>query len=493
MSRPSFVLRSIVAVGLMIGFYVLAAGISGGLLYLAYADMAYGRQIHPRVILGCGICAFMILKGCFFMSDSFEEPGPEVTEAQEPGLFALIRRVATKLQAKMPQHVYLVPDVNAFVAEVGGWMGIIGTRRILGVGVGMMNSVSTRQLEAVLAHEFGHYHGGDTRLGGFLYRTRGSIGRVVVNLGADSALSKPFEWYGTLFLRLTQAISRAQELTADEFSVKVAGKKAHLAALRGTAAGGMLYDQFLNGEVKTVLEEGFAPGNIYDGLRLYIANLGDAGALKDLDRWLQKRRTDPYDSHPALAERLAQGKQLAGPPLEDSLELARSVLKQPDRTEETMTRRFLDRVIHLDKAKPIRWEQVPELVYGAQLTRASTALARALGATKPDGTSSLVDALSREKRLDLARRIAPGAFEQSRPDAQDLAMKVVTHAAAGWVAAVLVRDFGYRYAAAPGRPITVVSPAGQSVDPFALVGPAAKNPAEAPFLRQKLQALGLAS
>jgi Zn-dependent protease with chaperone function len=98
----------------------------------------------------------------------------------------------------------------------------MSARRVMGIGVGVLALLSTAELEGVLAHEFGHYLGGETRLGGFLYRTRASIGRVLEHLGG-SVLAKPFAWYGNLFLRLTHGLSRRQELAADAHAVAIAG------------------------------------------------------------------------------------------------------------------------------------------------------------------------------------------------------------------------------------------------------------------------------
>jgi Zn-dependent protease with chaperone function len=76
-------------------------------------------------------------------------------------LFKLISGVSNATSQDAPTEVYLVPDVNAWVAQRGGVMGF-GSRRVMGVGLPLLGTLTIDQFRAVLAHEFGHYDAGDT-------------------------------------------------------------------------------------------------------------------------------------------------------------------------------------------------------------------------------------------------------------------------------------------------------------------------------------------
>ena len=78
----------------------------------------------------------------------------------------------------MPEDVYLAPDVNAGVAHVGGFVGI-GARPIMILGLPLLAVLNVSELRGVIAHEFGHYVGGETKLAPFIYRTRDAIGRTI--------------------------------------------------------------------------------------------------------------------------------------------------------------------------------------------------------------------------------------------------------------------------------------------------------------------------
>src|SRR5262249_4618587 len=146
-------------------------------------------------IAGAGIILFSILPRW----DRFAPPGPLLRSEEHPGLFDAIASVAIGTGQPMPSEVYLIPDVNAWVAQRGGIMGC-GSRRIMGIGFPLLQLLTVSELRAVLAHEFGHYHGGDTKLGPWIYKTRAAIGRTLQGLASRGSLQAPFRWYGNQFL-----------------------------------------------------------------------------------------------------------------------------------------------------------------------------------------------------------------------------------------------------------------------------------------------------
>jgi heat shock protein HtpX len=106
----------------------------------------------------------------------------------------VIREVARAAGQPMSSEVYLVPERNAFVTQRGGIMGFF-SRRVFGLGLPLLRTLDADQMRAVLAHEFGHFHGGDTKLGLWIYKTRSAIGRTLHALEQrGSALSLPFRW-----------------------------------------------------------------------------------------------------------------------------------------------------------------------------------------------------------------------------------------------------------------------------------------------------------
>ncbi|MAG36555.1 MAG: hypothetical protein CL878_09980 [Dehalococcoidia bacterium] len=293
----------------MVGFYLLAIAIVGVLFFIPYAEWAYGGRLHLRLALVCIVSGGIVLWSVVPRADRFVPPGVPLDSGEQPKLFEVLRDVANATRQAMPAQVYLVPDVNAWVANRGGIMGF-GSRRVLGLGLGLLTTLKVAELRAVLAHEFGHYHGGDTKLGPWIYKTRAALGRTLVSLAKRNSLLQmlvelPFRLYGWLFLRVTAAISRRQELNADELALRTAGSQALVGGLRPSQRGALAFGPYWSSEVAPVLGAGFYPP-LAKGFEHFISAAPVAESLTEpLEQQFASDPADPYDTHPPLAERIA--------------------------------------------------------------------------------------------------------------------------------------------------------------------------------------------
>ncbi|HEX5052822.1 MAG TPA: M48 family metallopeptidase [Planctomycetota bacterium] len=308
---PSLAGRAVLAIALMIGFYLLALGICTGLGLLVYESLQ-SRHVNGRLLVSCAITVGVVLWSVVPRPARFPDPGVRLREPDQPELFRLIQSVAKDVGQAPPAEVFLVGDVNAFVAERGSVLGLGGTR-IMGLGLPLLQVLTTRQLRSVIAHEFGHFHGGDTRLGPFIYRTREAIGRTVVNFHrAQSLLQKPFEWYGKLFLRVTFSISRQQEFAADALAVQIVGLEPMQSALRRVNEVSELYDRYLQTEFLPVLNRNVRPP-IAEGFGLFLSSKAVQELQVQIREQAMQAKGNPYDSHPPLSERLATAAEVEHP------------------------------------------------------------------------------------------------------------------------------------------------------------------------------------
>lgn len=315
-SAPSYSLRAVSAFALMIGFYVLAFAIAGGLFALVYADVTMSSRVHVKVVVFGTIAALTILWSVLPRPGRFVAPGPRLARSQQPRLFKELEGVARAAGQAMPDEVYLVPDVNAWVGQRGGWMGFGGSR-VMGLGLPLLQGLSRGQMRAVIAHEFGHYYGGDTRLGPVLYRTRSAIGRTVNGLG-DSWLQLPFRWYAELFMRVSQAASRHQEFAADALAARLCGGGTMIGALEALPGLSQAFPAYWESEVGPTLQAGFLPP-LANGFGRFIAHPDVVPHLQRVqESALGESVGHPHDTHPPLPERLAALANEAGAPSDPS-------------------------------------------------------------------------------------------------------------------------------------------------------------------------------
>jgi heat shock protein HtpX len=257
---PSLAGRYAAAVALAIGFYVLAIGLGGGLLAVPVLMIVSGT-FNLWAFVTCLVLGASILIAAFPRRHRFEAPGVRLEASSQPRLVALVEEEARAMGEDPPDEIYATMEVNAAVTQVGR------RRRVMIVGLPLMHVVSERGFRGVVAHELGHYAGGDTRLGGWIYRTRETIGRTVVALSdgdedeswSQRAVRLPFIWYGNAFLRITNAISRRQEFAADACAARSAGRDAYAEALRRIHAFAPLFDAYWQEDVVPVLRGGKRP------------------------------------------------------------------------------------------------------------------------------------------------------------------------------------------------------------------------------------------
>jgi Zn-dependent protease with chaperone function len=199
-----------------------------------------------------GLLCLFLVKGLFKWRRS--DPGLrlEITEKDQPVLFAFIRQVCRDTGAPSPHRVYLTPDVNAAVFYHESFLSLfLPTPKNLIIGLGLVNRLNLSEFKAVLAHEFGHFSQNSMKLGTYVYRSNRIIGDLVFGrdwlddivgwLRRVDIRIAIFAWAFTGILWLLRmglrglfrlinfanaALSRQMEFNADLVAVSVAGSDA---------------------------------------------------------------------------------------------------------------------------------------------------------------------------------------------------------------------------------------------------------------------------
>jgi len=479
MPKKSLASRALMALALTIGFYALALSIAGGLLFAVYLELVYSNHIYVKATLFAVVGAGLILWSILPRFDRFVAPGPRLDETSQPDLFALIREVAAATEQPVPREVYLIPDVNAWVAQRGGMAGI-GSRRVMAVGLALLQSLNVDELRAVIAHEFGHYCGGDTKLGVWVYKTRAAIVRTVNNLGkTGGSMQKPFLWYGTFFLRVTQAISRAQEHAADLLAAKVAGARNAINALVATHRAAAAYTPYWNNEVLPVLSNGFRPP-IAAGLTQFMNDAAIQTELgKFVERELAEGQGDEYDSHPPLRERVAALEPLAAGETPAQSPLASTLLRDLESLEVEVVRNLFTDPAKASTLTQLDWRDTASKVYQPMWRSHAVQYAGALRELNMVGAGdAATSVLQFAVRLNLVHIPKEEAAAKAK-------------AVLGCAIATRLMEEGWACNAAPGAPITLTKD-GRTIAPFLAVKRMASGEMTAAAWAEECAAAGIA-
>jgi hypothetical protein len=142
---------------LTIGFYALAVGIAAALLGGVYAELVYSNEILIKPTILAVVAAGVILWSILPRIDRFAAPGPRLEETDQPELFGILRGISAATGEEMPAEVYLL----------GGEVNVCGaarrddgrrSRRVMRLVYRCWKRHGAA-VRAIIAHEFGHFHG----------------------------------------------------------------------------------------------------------------------------------------------------------------------------------------------------------------------------------------------------------------------------------------------------------------------------------------------
>jgi Zn-dependent protease with chaperone function len=218
------------------------------------------------------------------------------------GLHALVGKVARQRQVDAPDDVRLHADSVAHVYQDERG------RRILVIGGAAVAAFSEDALAGIIAHELGHFAGGDTQLGRVGMRWHAVMARLEGRIQMRRwSQFNPLAWlvrsYHLVFRLVWAANKRAQEYAADRHDAALVGEE--------TAAAGLIL--FTVSEImpwvrlSSIAEACVAARQPIDDIFAEQARRARAASpseWQDACRKALKRKTGAFDTHPCLRERL---------------------------------------------------------------------------------------------------------------------------------------------------------------------------------------------
>jgi Zn-dependent protease with chaperone function len=523
-------LRAALALGLLIGFYLVVFAVVGadiGLLALwAGLPPAPGQSGLPPAMPGAIVSSVPMLLAVFygvFTVSRSNTPLPDsvlVRRDQAPELWETVEHLAREVGTRPPSQIRLIGDANAMVFEESYLLGLLaGRTRVLYVGAPLLVALGADELRAVLCHELGHYANNHTRLAALVYRgsasLQGTLDRLRAlrgNGGVSFAwvLDAPLTRYARLYYRVALAVNRRQELEADAAAARIVGARATAGALRCAHATAVSWAAFTEQIMAPMRRAGRLPDDPFSAYRALLDDPFYRDQFNARRAATPQESDDRHDTHPALATRL---RALAVP--ESGVEERdRRLALDLVRDHESLLRRAGSDAGRPD-AKPIAWRDWLILVVQSRAAAPARALRRAavrlVGPVAQDApVAAVLDCLEAGRRDELAAQLdralgvaapedaAKGHLSRGEPD-PDRASDQERSEPAQRLLAALFSLVGQALVGVGGA-VWHLSWTGSSLltpreitaeELAALLGAAVRNPREVPRLRLHLAELGV--
>lgn len=315
--RRTLTRRALLALALWAGFWALSLGLAVALLWVPLAQARFqGGPSWTGLLAGLGGAVVLWALRPRLGAGAGGAPRPLEREAF-PALHAFLDELARRSGAPPPDEVHLIEQPTAFISTPRP--GLLRRRRqVIGLGLPLFAQLTREELGTVLAHEFGHRRGGDLLLGPWVHRTRVSLARAIHALdGSAFFLDAPFRAYGALFLGVSGAVSREQELAADAHAAAVHGVGPTARALRRVHRLGPPWAVYFAYDAAPLIETG-SRVPLLEGFRRFLGQPRHRPEVREALQAALQERPRPGDTHPSLRERLealGAGEAVpAGPP-----------------------------------------------------------------------------------------------------------------------------------------------------------------------------------
>jgi tetratricopeptide (TPR) repeat protein len=241
---------------------------------VTYGFLLLGRipiKLLAILIIGALVTVYKMIRSLFIRVDH-EDPGRALREDEAPLLWALVRDVANTISTRPVDEIRVTQGTDIAVYEKGSFTERMGDRgkRILILGVGVLNGFKQNGFRAVLAHEYGHLSHRDTAGGDVALRVNSDMikfGQALILSGQAVFWNIAFQFlraYHFIFRRISHGATRLQEVMADRVAVRNYGAPAFQEGLTHVIRRQVEFEDVAYWEVRDAAKAHRAIQNIYD-------------------------------------------------------------------------------------------------------------------------------------------------------------------------------------------------------------------------------------
>lgn len=314
--RPRSHAARVLAAGLL-GYMVLAAmllaalAMVGGIVAVLFVfPAAIGGAIKLLIPIG-GIALTLLLA----LRVRWPAPdGVAVSAGESPELHHTVDRLRAATRGPRIHEIRITGAMNAAITQVPRAFPL-PARNLLFLGLPLMQALTLREVEAVIAHEIGHFTGRHGRTASFVYHIRTRWAQLSERLPegiAAGLLRRFFGWYGPWFAAYSFVLARQQEYEADARAAAIVGADAMAQALIRTECAAARWQAGWTAIWSQATERTDPPRSPLRTLAAAIAEMPDDDGTALADALAIAPALG--DTHPSLAQRLAALGTAAAPP-----------------------------------------------------------------------------------------------------------------------------------------------------------------------------------
>lgn len=292
----------------------LIAEVSIVLVGLFFAETVFTGYVTPKLFLIIGLALLVGIWSIihsiyvtFFKNSRFVE-AVTINQEEQGRVWAFVRDIAAKLQAKVPANILVGLDANFYVTE--GKIELID-KKIVGetlyVSLPLCRILQEEELAFIIGHELAHFSGRDVKYSKKFYPIYSiavhSIGRLEAQ---ESIILYPVVVLLRIFLDgfeyAEKEISRYRELAADKRSVDMTNNRIKAAtALLKVQAYAPIMEVLMDRNYQEI-KQGRAFKNLSIIYEELAKDVGKEDLLSHIDSNVEKH---PTDTHPPICERLS--------------------------------------------------------------------------------------------------------------------------------------------------------------------------------------------
>ncbi|MCJ2021905.1 M48 family metalloprotease [Methylobacterium sp. E-065] len=274
------------------------------------AKLLLGALIIAVLAAWAAVAAVRGLRGVFalFTPEPIDVRGRVLDEADAPGLWRLVRELAGRGDAQVPDAVVVGLTGGFFVTESAVRLRPDArtlTGRTLYLPAPYLGVLDGRELSAVIGHEVAHFAGEDTAYSRRFTPIYAGLHRALTalgNVGPGDLLTRPAAYVGHRSLGTFDAAvarwSRAREFEADQRGALVSGAPPAASALLRVGVLGPVVGETL---ASAYGEPDAAPDDLVAG----VLDAIPAAGFPDPGAHLDDRQAHPTDTHPPDRQRIA--------------------------------------------------------------------------------------------------------------------------------------------------------------------------------------------